>query len=172
MPLLRNIGGWFEARLNLAETLGPLLRHPVPRGLVGKGGWFYVFGSASMTLFIIQILTGICLALVYVPSADDAYASLEYLNYDVFLGWFLRALHNTAASAMVIMVLVHMIKVANQPGIHEGCIARGFDSFAPCCLSSMMEDKTWLNRHALPLNKTAIPTLQGKEVTVQSSARR
>lgn len=111
MQLLRNIGGWFESRLNLAETIGPLLRHPVPRGLVGKGGWFYVFGSASMTLFMIQVATGICLALVYVPSADDAYASLEYLNYDVYLGWFLRALHNTAASAMVIMVLVHMIQV-------------------------------------------------------------
>ncbi len=108
---LGNIIGWFEKRLNLADSLGPLLRHPVPRGLVGKGGWFYVFGSASMSLLFIQIITGICLALVYVPSAENAYASLESLNYDVYLGWYLRALHNTAASGMVIMVLVHMIQV-------------------------------------------------------------
>lgn len=109
--MLRGIANWFEARLNLAEALGPLLRHPVPRGLVGKGGWFYVFGSMTMSLLGIQIVTGICLALVYVPSADNAYASLESLNYDVYLGWYLRALHNTAGSGMVIMAIVHMVQV-------------------------------------------------------------
>src|SRR6516165_8204032 len=108
---LHGIAGWFEARLNLRDTLLPLMRHPVPRGLTGRGGWFYVFGSASMTLLLIQIVTGICLALVYVPSADQAYESLLYLNSQTYLGWFLRALHNTAASGMVIMVIVHMIQV-------------------------------------------------------------
>jgi ubiquinol-cytochrome c reductase cytochrome b subunit len=108
---LKSIGSWFESRLNLRDTLLPLMRHPVPRALVGRGGWFYVFGSASMTLLLIQIVTGICLALVYVPSADQAYESLLYLNTQAYLGWFLRALHNTAASGMVIMVVVHMIQV-------------------------------------------------------------
>ena len=56
-------------------------------------GWWYVFGSASLTLLMVQILTGIGLALVYVPSADKAYESLLYLNYQQPLGWFLRALH-------------------------------------------------------------------------------
>lgn len=109
--MFRSIINWFETRLNLSETLGPLLRHPVPRGLVGKGGWFYVFGSMTMSLLGIQILTGICLALVYVPAADNAYTSLESLNYDVYMGWYLRALHNTAGSAMVVMAIVHMIQV-------------------------------------------------------------
>lgn len=109
--MLKNIANWFETRLNLSETLGPLLRHPVPRGLVGKGGWFYVFGSATMTLLGIQIVTGICLALVYVPSADNARESLESLNYDVYLGWFIRALHNTAGSGMVVMAIIHMLQV-------------------------------------------------------------
>lgn len=109
--VLASIGNWFEVRLGLRETFLPLLRHPVPRALTRRAGWFYVFGSASMTLFIIQIVTGICLALVYVPSADQAYESLEYLNYQAFLGWFLRAVHNTTASAMVIMVLVHLVQV-------------------------------------------------------------
>ncbi len=108
---LRGIGHWFEKRLQLGETLGPLLRHPVPRGLVGPGGWFYVLGSASLTLLVLQIVTGIGLALVYVPSADQAYESLQYLNYDAYLGWFLRAVHNVGASAMVIMVVLHMIQV-------------------------------------------------------------
>ena len=74
-------------------------------------GWWYVFGSASMTLLVIQIVTGIGLALVYVPTADEAYESLLYLNYEQPLGWFLRALHYYAGSGMVVMVLVHMTQV-------------------------------------------------------------
>ena len=57
----------------------------------GQWEWWYVFGSASLTMLIIQIVTGIALAMVYVPSADQAYASLLCLNYDHPCGWFLRA---------------------------------------------------------------------------------
>ena len=74
-------------------------------------GWWYVFGSASLTLLMMQIVTGIGLALVYVPAADKAYDSLLYLNYEQPLGWFLRALHYYAGSGMVVMVLVHMTQV-------------------------------------------------------------
>ncbi len=108
---LRAVGGWFEARLGLRESLKPLMDHPVPRALLGPKGWWYVFGSASLTLLLLQILTGIGLALVYVPSADRAYESLLYLNYEQPLGWFLRALHYYAGSGMVVMVLVHMTQV-------------------------------------------------------------
>ena len=62
------------------ETLLPMMRHPIPRGAAGPMGWWYIFGSASMTLLMIQILTGIGLALVYVPAADKAYDSLLYLE--------------------------------------------------------------------------------------------
>jgi ubiquinol-cytochrome c reductase cytochrome b subunit len=102
---------WCDARLRLRDTLLPMMRHPVPRAVGGPMGWWYVFGSASMTLLLVQILTGIGLALVYVPSADRAYDSLLALNYDVTLGWFLRALHYYAGSGMVVMVLVHMTQV-------------------------------------------------------------
>ena len=108
---LKTIGHWFDARLGFRDTLLPMLRHPVPRAIAGPMGWWYVFGSASMTLFMIQILTGIGLALVYVPAADKAYESLLYLNYQQPLGWFLRALHYYAGSGMVVMVLVHMTQV-------------------------------------------------------------
>ena len=65
-----------------------------------------------MTLLFLQIITGICLCgSVYVPSADQAYESLLYLNYQQACGWFLRALHYWAASAMVLMVVVHMTQV-------------------------------------------------------------
>jgi ubiquinol-cytochrome c reductase cytochrome b subunit len=111
MRWLRAVGNWFDARLRLRATLLPMMRHPVPREAAGPMGWWYVFGSASLTLLLVQILTGIGLALVYVPSADKAYDSLLYLNYDVTLGWFLRALHYYAGSGMVVLVLAHATQV-------------------------------------------------------------
>ena len=105
------IGRWLDARLGFRESILPMLTHPIPRGAAGPMGWWYVFGSASMTLLTIQVLTGIGLALVYVPTADKAYESLLYLNYEQPLGWFLRALHYYAGSGMVVMVLAHMTQV-------------------------------------------------------------
>jgi ubiquinol-cytochrome c reductase cytochrome b subunit len=111
MRRLRAVGNWFDARLRFRETLLPMMRHPIPREVAGPMGWWYVLGSASLTLFLVQVLTGIGLAMVYVPSADKAYDSLLYMNYDQPLGWFLRALHYYAGSGMVVMVLAHMTQV-------------------------------------------------------------
>ena len=91
--LLLAVGDWFDARLRLRSTLLPVMRHPIPREVAGPMGWWYVFGSASLTLLLVQILTGVGLALVYVPSADMAYDSLLALNYDVTL----RVVHSGAA---------------------------------------------------------------------------
>src|SRR5262245_17160116 len=100
------IGYWFDARLAVRASLLPMLTHPIPRRAAGPMGWWYVFGSASLTLLVVQILTGIGLALVYVPSAADAYESLLSLNYEQPGGWLLRSLHYYAGSGMVVMVLV------------------------------------------------------------------
>ncbi len=108
---LSAVGKWFDARLRVSAALLPMMKHPIPKEVAGPVGWWYIFGSASMTLLILQILTGIGLALVYVPAADKAYDSLLYLNYDVTLGWFLRALHYYAGSGMVVLVLAHMTQV-------------------------------------------------------------
>jgi ubiquinol-cytochrome c reductase cytochrome b subunit len=111
MRWLRAVGNWFDARLSLRETLLPMMRHPIPREAAGRMGWWYVFGSASLTLLLVQVLTGIGLAMVYVPSADKAYDSLLYMNYQQPLGWFLRALHYYAGSGMMVLVLAHMTQV-------------------------------------------------------------
>jgi ubiquinol-cytochrome c reductase cytochrome b subunit len=104
-------GNWFDARLAIRSSILPMMTHPIPRKAAGPMGWWYVFGSASMTLLAIQILTGIGLALVYVPSAAEAYESLLYMNYQQPLGWFLRALHYYAGSGMMVLVFVHMTQV-------------------------------------------------------------
>src|SRR5262249_25047897 len=109
--MLSSVGSWLESRLGLRAAIQPVMDHPVPKGIAGPAGWWYVFGSASVTLLVIQILTGIGLALVYVPSADHAYESLLFLNFEQPLGWFLRSLHYYAGSGMVVMVLAHMTQV-------------------------------------------------------------
>ena len=108
---LKGVTDWLDARLSFREYVLPVLKHPIPKGAAGPMGWWYVFGSASMTLLMIQVVTGIGLALVYVPSADKAYDSLLYLNYEHPAGWFLRALHYYAGSGMVVMVLAHLTQV-------------------------------------------------------------
>jgi ubiquinol-cytochrome c reductase cytochrome b subunit len=105
------LGQWLDARLCLRASLGPMLSHPIPKAVAGPKGWWYVFGSASLTLLMIQIISGIGLALVYVPAADKAYESLLFLNYEQPLGWFLRALHFYAGSGMVVLLLAHVTQV-------------------------------------------------------------
>ena len=76
-----------------------------------SGSWFYVFGSATLLCFILQIITGTLLALVYVPSTNEAWNSLQYLNHVQYLGWYLRALHNWGSNFMVALMTIHMVQV-------------------------------------------------------------
>jgi ubiquinol-cytochrome c reductase cytochrome b subunit len=71
----------------------------------------YVFGSAALTVFLLQVVTGILLALIYVPSAGEAWNSLQTLNHGISLGWFIRALHGWGSNFMIAIVLVHMTQV-------------------------------------------------------------
>jgi len=70
-----------------------------------------VFGSAATVLLVLQVMTGILLALVYTPSASHAWNSLEFLDHNVKLGWFLRAMHGWGSDFMVAVVLIHMAQV-------------------------------------------------------------
>jgi ubiquinol-cytochrome c reductase cytochrome b subunit len=104
----KTIGEWFDHRLQLAAPMREAAEHPVPRN---TASWFYVFGSAALTVFILQLVTGILLALIYVPSAGEAWSSLQVLNHQVALGWFIRAMHGWGSNFMVAIVLIHMVQV-------------------------------------------------------------
>src|SRR3954452_22954417 len=108
MRLIREVGAWLDERLQLGAPIRETMQHPIPRD---TASWFYVFGSAAMTAFILQLVTGILLALIYVPSAGEAWNSLQTLNHGVFLGWFIRALHGWGSNFMVAIVLIHMVQV-------------------------------------------------------------
>src|SRR5258706_5504513 len=102
------VADWIDRCLQLGATIRETVAHPVPRD---SASWAYVFGSAAMTAFGLQVATGILLALAYVPSAGEAWNSLQNLNQHVTLGWFVRALHGWGSNVMIAIVLVHMIQV-------------------------------------------------------------
>src|SRR5579871_6469618 len=108
MRLMRSLGQWLDARVQIAATVREAAEHPVPRN---TASWFYVFGSAAMVVLLLQVVTGILLALVYVPSAGEAWNVLEVIDHQVTLGWFLRALHGWGSNFMVAIVLIHMVQV-------------------------------------------------------------
>jgi ubiquinol-cytochrome c reductase cytochrome b subunit len=108
MRLIKTIGEWLDARLQLGASIRETAEHPVPRE---TASWFYVFGSAAFVVFLLQIVTGIMLAFIYVPSAGEAWNSLQTLNHDVALGWFIRGLHGWGSNFMVAIVLIHMVQV-------------------------------------------------------------
>jgi ubiquinol-cytochrome c reductase cytochrome b subunit len=108
MRVIAQIGEWFDRRLQLAAPIREVSEHQVPRN---TASWFYVFGSAALTVFLLQLVTGIMLALIYVPSASEAWSSLQALNHDVTLGWFIRAMHGWGSNFMVALVLIHMVQV-------------------------------------------------------------
>ena len=108
MRVIAAIGEWLDARLQLGGTIRETAGHEVPRE---TASWFYVFGSAAFVVFLLQIVTGILLALIYVPSAGEAWNSLQMLNHTVPLGWYIRALHGWGSNFMVAIVLIHMVQV-------------------------------------------------------------
>jgi len=108
MRLIASIGEWLDERLQLAASIRETAEHPVPSK---TASWFYVFGSAALAVFVLQVVTGILLALIYVPSAGEAWSSLQTLNHSVSLGWYIRALHGWGSDFMVAIVLIHMVQV-------------------------------------------------------------
>ena len=106
MRFLRKAWEWFDSRTDASKVIGPILRHPVPP----KVGWMYVFGSATLLAFLIQVVTGIALATAYVSSAGQAFQSLQWITHDAFFGRLLRGMHYFGASAMVLLVGVHTIR--------------------------------------------------------------
>jgi ubiquinol-cytochrome c reductase cytochrome b subunit len=100
--------GWFEQRLGLGAPIIEMAEHEVPEN---TASWWYVFGSAATVLLVLQVMTGILLALIYAPTASHAWNSLQFLDHNVKLGWFLRAVHGWGSDFMIAIVLIHMVQV-------------------------------------------------------------
>ena len=103
---LRGMLDWFEQRTGLIK---PIMEHPVPK----SRKWAYVFGSATLFSFLLQIATGVILATMYVPSTDSAFQSLSHIQNVAFTGKVVRGMHYFGASAMFMFMFIgiHMLRV-------------------------------------------------------------
>jgi ubiquinol-cytochrome c reductase cytochrome b subunit len=109
MLILRGAWSWLDDRTGISSVFNALMPgHLVPSS---SASWFYVFGSATLFAFIIQVVTGVTLAFMYVPSSGEAYQSLQYITNETTFGRVVRGMHNWGASAMILLVGLHMIRV-------------------------------------------------------------
>ncbi len=102
-----SLTGWFEHRIGLAGLRRALLDRSVPRGLT----WWHTLGSATLAVFIVQVVTGVVLAMYYAPAPDHAYDSIGFIQTRVAGGAFIRGMHHWGSSAMVLLVLAHLARV-------------------------------------------------------------
>lgn len=103
------IADWLHERVPVsADQLAELTNEPVPNHLKK---WWFCLGGTPAYLFVVQIVTGILLALYYQPSPSTAFESIRYITEEATFGWFLRSLHKWAATLMIAAVILHQMRV-------------------------------------------------------------
>ncbi|MFL6011576.1 MAG: cytochrome bc complex cytochrome b subunit [Gaiellaceae bacterium] len=98
---------WLEERSGLVGATRYFLFRKVP----GDTNWFHTLGSATLTAFLVQALTGVILAMYYKPDPNSAYQSINHITNDVTLGWLVRGMHKWGASVFIILMFFHMARV-------------------------------------------------------------
>jgi ubiquinol-cytochrome c reductase cytochrome b subunit len=106
--LLKRLDDWLDSRAGHRALLHAALQERI----LGGARWRYVFGSAIVVLILLQAVTGIALELYYSPSTTDAWASVNYIETQVYMGSLLRGVHHWGASAIVVLMAVHLLQTA------------------------------------------------------------
>jgi ubiquinol-cytochrome c reductase cytochrome b subunit len=107
MKMLKNLVGWVDDRFPLLDTWKEhLSEYYAPKNF----NFWYFFGSLSLLVLVIQILSGIFLTMSYKPDALLAFGSVEYIMRDVQWGWLLRYIHSTGASMFFVVVYLHIFR--------------------------------------------------------------
>ena len=97
---------WLDERTGVKEIMHHVLHEPIP----GGARFAYVFGSGLLFIFLLQVVTGVSLALYYTPTAETAHTSVAYITKQVAGGAFLRSLHSYGSSAMIIVLVLHFLQ--------------------------------------------------------------
>ena len=105
--MVKNIIDWIDARIPMTATYN---RHIGQYATPKNFNFWYFFGSLALLVLVNQLITGIWLTMNYVPTAEGAFASVEYIMRDVEYGWLLRYMHSTGASAFFVVVYLHMFR--------------------------------------------------------------
>ena len=100
------LGNWIDERMGFRTVWDAIFLRKIP-----KVNWFYTLGSASLFVALNQAITGILLTIYYVPTPDHAYDSVQFITTEIPAGWLIRGLHHWGASAMVVLVVLHMLRV-------------------------------------------------------------
>ena len=98
---------WLEERSGLVGALKYFLFRRVP----AETNWFHTLGSATLTAFLVQLVTGVILAMYYKPSPEEAYGSIQKITNDLWAGWLVRGMHRWGASVFIILLFLHMGRV-------------------------------------------------------------
>ncbi len=98
---------WIDERW----PVSPFIRLALEEEMAGGAGYAYVFGSAALIIFLLQVVTGIWQLFYYVPTLSQGYNSLGYLRTEVPFGWLIHGLHCWGANVMVVLVILHMSQV-------------------------------------------------------------
>ncbi|HYY77449.1 MAG TPA: cytochrome b N-terminal domain-containing protein [Gaiellaceae bacterium] len=98
---------WLEERSGLVGAVKYFLFRKVPHDT----NWFHTLGSATLTAFLVQVITGVILAFYYKPSPNEAYASIQNITNELTLGWLVRGMHRWGASVFIILLFLHMGRV-------------------------------------------------------------
>lgn len=103
------IGEWVRTRVPVSpEKISALTNEPVPNHLKL---WWFCLGGTPAYLFVVQIVTGILLAMYYQPAPSTAYESIRYITNEATFGWFLRSMHKWAATLMIAAMILHQMRV-------------------------------------------------------------
>ncbi len=107
MSFGKRMMGWVDARFPATETYEyHMSKYYAPKNF----NFWYFFGVLSMIVLVNQLVTGIWLTMMFNPSAEGAFASVEYIMRDVKGGWLIRYMHSTGASAFFVVVYLHMFR--------------------------------------------------------------
>jgi quinol-cytochrome oxidoreductase complex cytochrome b subunit len=98
---------WLEERSGLVGGVRYFLFRNVPSDI----SWLQTLGSATLTAFIVQAITGVILAMYYKPDPDRAYESIQFITNDLTWGWLVRGMHRWGASVFIILLFLHMGRV-------------------------------------------------------------
>ncbi|WP_045857339.1 ubiquinol-cytochrome c reductase [Teredinibacter purpureus] len=107
MNWLTGLWNWIDARLPVQRAWDThMAKYYAPKNF----NFWYFFGVLSLLVLVNQLLTGVWLTMSYTPSAEGAFASVEYIMRDVPYGWLIRYMHSTGASAFFLVVYLHMFR--------------------------------------------------------------
>jgi ubiquinol-cytochrome c reductase cytochrome b subunit/menaquinol-cytochrome c reductase cytochrome b subunit len=98
---------WIEERTGLVGAIKYFLFRKVP----SRTNWFHTLGSATLTAFLVQAITGVILAMYYKPDPNSAYESIQFITNDLTWGWLVRGMHRFGASVFIILMFFHMARV-------------------------------------------------------------